>query len=39
MDAARSMVEHDSDLSLEELDRLFETGKFTDTDGNWLVVE
>lgn len=36
---ARSMLEHDSDLSPQELDRLFETGKFVDANGAWIVVE
>jgi len=34
------MLEHDTDLSPEELDRLFETGKSTpDDSGFWILVE
>jgi hypothetical protein len=33
------MLEHDTDLSAEELDKLFETGKATDDSGLWIVVE
>lgn len=36
---ARAMLEHDTDLSADELDRLFETGKSTDDGGFWIVVE
>lgn len=36
---ARSMLEHDTDLTPEELDHLFETGKATDDSGFWIVVE
>jgi len=36
---ARSMLEHDTDLTPEELDRLFETGKSADDSGFWIVVE
>jgi hypothetical protein len=40
VEQARSMLEHDSDMSAEELDRLFETGKLTpDNSGFWIVVE
>lgn len=39
IEQARSMLEHDTDLSAEELDRLFETGKSTDDSGFWIVVE
>jgi hypothetical protein len=39
IEAARSMLEHDTDLSAEELDKLFETGKATDDSGFWIVVE
>jgi hypothetical protein len=34
------MLEHDSDMSAEELDRLFETGtSVSDDSGFWIVVE
>lgn len=37
---ARSMLEHDSDLSAEELDKLFETSKFVDeNNGSWIAIE
>lgn len=40
IEQARSMLEHDTDLSPEELDRLFETGKSTpDDSGFWIVIE
>ena len=40
IEQARSMLEHDTDLSHEELDHLFETGKSTpDDSGFWIVVE
>jgi hypothetical protein len=40
VEQARSMLEHDTDLNAEELDRLFETGKSTPDDcGFWIVVE
>jgi hypothetical protein len=39
IEQARSMLEHDTDLTAEELDRLFETGKSTDDGGFWIVVE
>jgi len=39
IEAARLMLEHDSDLRAEELDKLFETGKATDDSGLWIVVE
>jgi hypothetical protein len=39
VEQARSMLEHDTDLSPEELDRLFETGKSVDDGGFWIVVE
>lgn len=39
IEQARSMLEHDSDMSPEELDRLFETSKSVDDSGFWIVVE
>ncbi len=34
------MLERSTDLSAEELDRLFESGKFVDEkNGAWIVVE
>jgi hypothetical protein len=34
------MLEHDTDLSAEELDRLFEIGKFVDeNNGSWIMVD
>jgi hypothetical protein len=39
VEQARSMLEHDTDLSAEELDQLFEMGKSTDDSGFWIVVE
>ena len=37
---ARALLERDSDLSPEELDRLFETDKFVDeNNGSWIMVE
>jgi hypothetical protein len=37
---ARALFERDSDMSPEELDRLFETGKFVDeNNGSWIMVE
>jgi hypothetical protein len=39
IEKARSMLEHDTDLSAEELDRLFETGKSADDSGFWIIVE
>jgi len=40
VEQARSMLEHDTDLSAEELDRLFEIGKSVPDDrGFWIVVE
>jgi hypothetical protein len=39
VEQARSMLEHDTDLTPEELDRLFETSKSTDDSGFWIVVE
>jgi hypothetical protein len=37
---ARSMLEHDSDLTANELDQLFEAGKSVpDDSGFWIVVE
>ena len=39
IEQARSMLEHDSNMSAEELDRLFETGKAMDDSGFWIVVE
>jgi hypothetical protein len=39
IEQARSMLEHDTDLNAEELDRLFETGKSTDDSGAWILVE
>jgi hypothetical protein len=40
VEQARSMLQNDTDLSPEELDRLFETGKSTPDDSAfWIVVE
>lgn len=39
VEQARSMLEHDTDMKPEELDKLFETGKSTDDGGFWIVVE
>lgn len=39
VEQARSMLEHDTDLSPEELDSLFETGNAADESGFWIVVE
>jgi hypothetical protein len=40
IEQAGSMLEHDTDLSPEELDQLFETGKSTPGDsGFWIVIE
>ncbi len=39
VEEARSMLEHDTDLTSEELDRLFQTGKSADDSGFWIVVE
>jgi hypothetical protein len=39
VEQARSMLEHDTDLNAEKLDRLFETGKSADDSGFWIVVE
>lgn len=39
IEQARAMLEHDTDLNADELDRLFETGKSTDDGGFWIVVE
>ena len=39
IEQARSILEHDTDLSVEELDRLFETGKAVEDNGTWIVVE
>lgn len=39
IEQARSMLEHDTDLNAEELDRLFETGKSRDENGAWIVIE
>jgi hypothetical protein len=38
VEKARAMLEHDTDLNAEELERLFGTGKATD-DSGWIVVE
>jgi hypothetical protein len=39
IEQARSMLEHDTELTPEELDRLFQTGKATDDGGFWILVE
>jgi hypothetical protein len=40
VEQARSMLEHDTDLSPEELDHLFEIGKSVpDDSGFWIVIE
>jgi hypothetical protein len=40
MVTSRVALEHDSDLTASELDKLFETGKSTPDDGGfWIVVE
>ena len=39
IEQARAMLEHDSNLSPEELDQLFETRKSVDDSGFWILVE
>jgi hypothetical protein len=34
-----SALNRDTDLSPEELDRLFQTGKAADDGGSWIVIE
>ena len=33
------MLEHESDLNVQNLDALFQTGKLSDQSGAWIAIE